>query len=113
MWMNNDEIDQTIRILDARSPEVAPYAKFLGAWRDIVNANSDGWAYWRAGSRCADRLSDLLQQAVNNVRGIGRVEMPLKFDIEKSLIPIRTAATKHKLPKPVLEFPDEEPGPRP
>jgi antirestriction protein ArdC len=44
-------------------PELVPYARYLLAWMRIVNENSDGWAYWRAGAAAGIKLADLLVDA--------------------------------------------------
>lgn len=101
MLLNEHEIDRLTDILGREAPEVAPYARYLSAWVGIVNSNSDGWAYWRAGSNCARKLSELLNQAMSAV--LGRGEMPSEGDLKKSLSPIKAAATRFKLPAPELE----------
>jgi hypothetical protein len=49
-WMNEYEIDRAVAQMEEHAPELAPYAKFLSDWKDTVNNNSDGWAYWQGGS---------------------------------------------------------------
>jgi hypothetical protein len=112
-WMNEYEIDEAIEILSRRKPEIAPYARFLGAWRDTVNQNSDGWAHWRAGSKCADRLSSLVKAAVEVARGFkGNDEMPRETLFRSALTPIKQMATKRGFAQPELGAPDEAPAPR-
>ena len=62
-WMNEYEIDDAVRIL-ADTP-LEPYARYLAAWRDFVNSNSDGWPYWSGGSKPASSLMEVLSTAVN------------------------------------------------
>lgn len=106
MIMNEYEIDHMVFVAQTDMPEVLPYARYLADWRDTVNANSDGWAYWRAGSKCADKLSGLLQEAKNSL--IGRGQMPPRELFEKALTPIKTCATKHRLTAPELAIPQEQ-----
>lgn len=101
MWMNEYEIDRSLSILEQNAPEIAPYAKYLSDWRHVVNSNSDGWAFWKAGASCASKLSALVSQAVDSLRGRG--EMPTAEELRKSLPPIKSAATRFKLEAPILE----------
>lgn len=48
----------------ARIPEVAPYARYLAAWVEVVNSNSDGWPYWRTGSAAGCKLAALIEAAL-------------------------------------------------
>lgn len=48
----------------ARLPEVAPFARYLTAWVGIVNSNSDGWPYWRAGREAGCKLAALISAAL-------------------------------------------------
>lgn len=100
MWMNRDDIDNMVLVGETELPEILPFAKFLADWRDTVDANSDGWSAWRAGSKCADRLMNLLQEADNSRRGRGQV--PPRELFLKALTPIKSFATQRDLPKPQL-----------
>jgi hypothetical protein len=105
--MNEDEIERALDIINQRAPAIAPYAKFLADWRDTVNANSDGWSSWHAGRRAADRLSALVTQTLNWLRGQG--EAPTPSELKSALEPIRATATRHKLSAPSL-FPSPAGG---
>ncbi|WP_327210954.1 hypothetical protein [Rhizobium leguminosarum] len=76
MWMNEGEIEQMLEFTRYEAPEFAPYARYLSDWMDVVNDNSDGWAYWKAGSGAAGKLMDALQAlrdlATLRRRGAGR-----------------------------------------
>lgn len=109
MWMNEGEIDRAIDLLGSHAPDYLPYAVFLGEWRDIVNQNSDGWPYWKAGSRAAGKLMELLDQAVQATFRSG-VDYPDLEAFPKSLTPIKAAATKHGLQRPELK---KDVGPAP
>lgn len=106
--LNSYEIDELADLLGTYAPEIAPYAVYLRDWRDTVNANSDGWAYWRGGTRPAQKLCELLSGARGALRGHG--EMPTEADLKKALSPIKAAATKNNLPAPVLTEPVAAPG---
>lgn len=102
MWMNEYEIDEVLDTTRRFFPELAPYAQYLSDWRDTVNDNTDGWAYWRSGTRCADKLSGLLSDLKRCA--IESREPADEAQFKKALTPIKTAATKYKLPAPELQF---------
>lgn len=105
MWMNTYDIDDAVEIIARRAPQFSKYAKFLADWRDTVNANSDGWAHWKGGTKPADTLSALLKAVVDHVRTgqFGRSKpLPTDAQFRKALAPIRAAATKHNLTAPTL-----------
>jgi hypothetical protein len=98
MWMNEGDIEQMLDFTRYDAPEFAPYAQYLSDWKDVVNAGSDGWAYWKAGSGAAGKLMDALQ-ALQNSHRYGD-EAPDEDVFRKSLSPIRSCATKHRLQAP-------------
>lgn len=102
-WMNEHEIDEAIYHLERVGSPMAKFARYLGAWRDVINSKSDGWAHWRSGTKPADRLSDIVKRAVDASRGYGReVAAPTEQEALKALAPIRSAATRHKFDAPDL-----------
>nr|WP_250807071.1 hypothetical protein [Neorhizobium tomejilense] len=100
MWMNTWDIDEMVEIAESDFPEILPFARYLADWRDTVNRNSDGWSSWRAGSSCASKLMELLQQAKDTRRTGG--ELPPRELFIRALTPIKTLATKRNLPHPEL-----------
>lgn len=112
MWMNEYEIDEAVELIDDRVPEFSRYAKFLHDWKEVVNSSSDGWPYWKAGGKSAEKLMDLVQRTLNVTRGRGGGEMPTEDEFRKSLAPIRSLAAKHKLVAPELaDAPSASPSP--
>lgn len=97
------EIDRAHEIIVDNAPEFAPYSKYLSDWRNIVNANSDGWPYWHAGAKAADKLGNLVKQAAESVYR-SEVPAPDADEMKKAMSPIKAAATRHKLTAP--EFDD-------
>ncbi len=106
MWMNEGEIDEALDLVGHHLPEYLPYVRFLSDWRNTVNANSDGWAYWKVGARCASTLMTLVTRVTSSIRGRGD-SLPSKKEFDRALTPIRSCATRHKLPAPALR-PDGE-----
>ena len=111
MFMNEYDIERCVEVLSTRAPGIAPYARYLADWRDVVNANSDGWPYWRAGTRCADRLMGHLQSAMDTIREGRADDLPNISDLDKSLRPIKAMATRHNLTAPVLNPASGSPAP--
>jgi len=101
MWMNEHEIDRALDLVGQYAPEFLPYVKYLSDWRDIINQNSDGWPYWSAGTRPSGALQELVTKLVNSIQSRGSVA-PSAREFEKSLTPIKSFATRKKLPVPVL-----------
>lgn len=55
-WLNEHEIDA----LRVTHPPLISGATFLRAFKDLINAISDGWAYWSYGTKCSADLGALL-----------------------------------------------------
>jgi len=110
MYYNSYEIDEMVETIERRAPEAAPFARYLADWRDIVNDNSDGWAHWQAGRRCADKLTRLLSMIIDTMRE-GGSDLPERKELERALSPIKSMATRRGLPVPILQ--DQEPHPAP
>jgi hypothetical protein len=93
MWMNQAEIEWAAR-QNHDCPVVSKGVKLLYRLMESVNEQSDGWAYWHAPSKAAEKLVALLQSAGNLSHGtIGTIT---EADLRKALSPIRTMVTKQK-----------------
>lgn len=111
MWMNEGEIDYAVEVIGERTPEYSRYAKYLRDWKDVVNDNSDGWPYWKAGGKAAERLMDCVLR-VQRIALHGGAELPTEKEFRASLTPIKSLATKHGLTAPTLEdTPSTSPSP--
>jgi hypothetical protein len=65
--MNEYEIDEAVsRYLE--HPVMGPATRTLANLRDMVNASSDGWPYWRKPRQAAAKLMDLIQQGIRHDR---------------------------------------------
>lgn len=100
--MNERDIEYAFDIVQVHAPEYLPYVKYLSEWRDIVNQNSDGWAYWKAGARCASDLVDLVGRLLASARGGG--PKPSGKEFERAIVQIQRCAKRHKLPAPVFKW---------
>lgn len=116
MWRNEWEISEICEdILRNGDKRLSAYALILAGWVNAVNSNSDGWPYWKASSRAADKLSDLLARVTGRSYGTetvnGRPEyvysrpafsyVPTDAELRATLTPMKRCATKHNLPSPL------------
>lgn len=53
------------------TPLYGPAAFYLLDYMNLVNENSDGWAYWKAGSQAAEPLQKIVSEGVHLVRPWG------------------------------------------
>jgi hypothetical protein len=93
-YMNSWEIDSQIALL-AGYPVLHKAARFLQRFRDLIDDNSDGWAYWRPPVKAAKRLMELIES--NEPAAV------TEDDLKKALKPIRSFATRHGLILPALD----------
>lgn len=86
MWMNQSEIEfAASRHHDC--PNVRKGVRLLVKLVEAVNAQSDGWAYWQAPGKSAEKLMDLLRTAGNLTHGThGKIS---DDDFRKAVAPIR------------------------
>lgn len=96
IFLNEDEIDEAA--LRFRShPVLGQATRFLAAYRDEVNAKSDGWPYW--GHKAAGSLMRIVHQA--NPRTPNSRE-PTAAEVRKAIAPIKAFCTKRGLACPAL-----------
>ncbi len=58
LFMNRWDIDEAVARHDSTTYQ-GKAARFLQAFRDEVDANSDGWAYWKAPVLAAKKMQEL------------------------------------------------------
>lgn len=104
MWMNEMDIDQAVERFKAH-PVLGKYARFLSAFRDEVNAHSDGWAYWKAPAKAADRLMTLMNgHLFSGMGAYPRMQEPSEAEFKKTLTPIKAFYAKYGT-KAGMKFP--------
>ena len=86
--MNTYEIDDA-RELYRNHPVLSRATRILFALRDLADANSDGWCYWNAPSKAANKLMTLIVGARADF-GRGVTEEGLK----KAMTPIKAFLTR-------------------
>jgi hypothetical protein len=91
MFMNEWDIHQAMQRYSDHSV-LGPAAQLLMRFVDLVNDNSDGWAYWPKAPRAAKKLMQLLQS------GDGT-----EADLKKATTPLKAFCTRHK-----LEYPSDQ-----
>jgi hypothetical protein len=64
MWMNQAEIEWAAK-QQHDCPNVRKGVRLLYRFMQSVNEQSDGWAYWPAPGKAADKLMELLKTAGN------------------------------------------------
>lgn len=115
MWRNVWEIENIVEDASRSSDKrIVAYALVLARWVNIVNENSDGWPYWKAGAKAGEKLSDLMARVTGRVYGTqpgrdGRSEyvygdqsyVPTDKELAATLTPMKTLATKRGLPSPL------------
>ena len=85
MWMNRMEIEEAEMLL-GNDPLMGGAAKFLVSYMELIDNNSDGWPYWRKGTKCADTLSQILHDAIGAKRGFtNKYVAPTKKDIANAV----------------------------
>lgn len=96
-WLNEYEIDEASRLF-ANDPVLGPAAKTLARYRDMINAHSDGWPYWRAGTAPAADLCDILYKARLRIYGAGfdQLKSATQEDVAKAVRRIRSFVTKRR-----------------
>ncbi len=62
MWVNRYDIAEFVEAFRG-DPTLGPAAQFLDDYRELVDSVSDGWCHWSYGTKCADTLSTLLNDA--------------------------------------------------
>lgn len=95
-YLNRDDIDVLVEVIEQRHPAAYPFARYLRDWRDWVDDHSDGWPYWSGGCRAAGKL-------MHELEGIRR-GLPINLSaLRKALAPIRATCTRHKWTGPIFQ----------
>lgn len=90
MWMNQADIEWAHETVNDRAcPNVRKAIRLLYRLMEAVNAQSDGWPYWRAPSKAADKLMDLIQ-------GAGRSGSISDAELRGAITPIKTMVTRQR-----------------
>ena len=93
MWMNQVEIEWAAK-QHHECPNVRKGVHLLDRLMQAVNQQSDGWVYWPAPAKAAEKLTNLLQTAGNLSYGThGRIT---DADFRKAVTPIRSMVTRQK-----------------
>lgn len=97
---NQYDIQQIARNASS-NPDLAPFSAIALAYLDIVNSNSDGWAYWKPARKSASRFLSILDKLSNPryTHQYDRNPKPTTSDLRKALAPMKSLLTKRNLPQ--------------
>lgn len=101
MWMSEYEIAE-VRGYYRDHPLLGPATATLENLMNAVNGGSDGWPYWKAPSRSAGRLMDLIQAAMRT-RNYDSDPRAALAQYRKALTPIRAFRTRSGLDFVIVE----------
>ena len=80
-------------------------ATILKRFVDMINSNSDGWAFWRMGANAATQLQTLVKYESEALKDrcpiLQRSEMEKR--ITKALSPMKSLCTRRNLPTDWIE----------
>ena len=115
MWMNTFEIDRLANF-HKNHAILGKATKFLQAFRDLVNDNSDGWAYYQAASKSADKLMRLIaaysKAVYTSTSDSADLSKLTEQMVNRTLTPIKAFCTKHEWECPVYDPPVIKPEDR-
>ena len=91
-FMNRCDIDDAVRF-SINLPVLHKAALILQDLMNAVDGCSDGWCYWKAPVKAADKLMTLIERDRDNW---GKVRTDItEAELQKALTPIRSFCTKH------------------
>jgi len=94
--MNEYEIEEAVsRYLE--HPVLGPATRTLANLVGMVNANSDGWPYWRKPAQAAAKLTDLIQQGIRHDREayqLPRAPEVTAAQYKAALVPLKAFRTR-------------------
>lgn len=94
--MNSSEVEEAV-VQFRDNPVLAPAARYLDAFRELIDDNSDGWAYWSYGTKCANDLCKILYDARGQFYGSTRYYVPPTAEqVKKAVQKIRTFVLRCK-----------------
>lgn len=98
LFMNTWDIDEAADRYK-KQPVLDRATRLLVAFRDLIDANSDGWAYWRLAPKAAEKLMTLIKEP----------ETASEAKLKAAITPLKAFCTRHKLrfPEESLDTPKE------
>jgi hypothetical protein len=92
--MNTYEIDEAAERW-CNHPVLGKATRFLAAYRDEVNAKSDGWAYWHTATRAAAKLVGMIEHANRERDRYPPEPGPDEAALKRAISPIKAFYTRH------------------
>lgn len=106
MWMNEYDVLDAVEYWRDQ-PLLAAASQTLQNLMDKVNANSDGWAYWKAPQKAAAKLMETIQLAhAYDRRGVDLPLDDVRSKLRKALVPIKSFRTRSGLDFVIVDLPD-------
>jgi hypothetical protein len=106
-WMNSYEVDEAAaRFAEHRI--LGPATRTLADLRDVVDANSDGWPYWRKPANAAARLMALIEGDRSFDARYGDRDEVTDEQLVAAYRPLKAFRTRQGLDFP-LHLPEPEP----
>lgn len=99
-WMNEHEIEESVRRFSDCWPEVPNLVKgaeALEALKNWTNRNSDGWPYWVKPQNAAKRLTTLLGARMTSYWRGEEIEDCTEAELAAALRPIKAFLTRQKV----------------
>lgn len=104
-WLNEHDVADAVRYIenpwrdDPERPNLKRAVKTLEALVEWTNANSDGWPYWQAPSRAANKLQGIIDTYVLSLQGrTGYAADISEGELKRALTPIKSFLTKRGVP---------------
>lgn len=92
LFMNDYDVSMA-RQMHQGKPVIGEAVELLSRFIDLIDANSDGWAYWPKGPRAAKKLMELIQS--QDVRGRSTACPTITAeDLKKAVRPMKAFCTR-------------------
>ena len=95
-WMNESDVEQARRRWAAH-PVLGPATLTLCNLVEAVNANSDGWPYWRPPALAAAKLMDLIERDGTAQYFRGPRDDATADELAKAYVPLKSFRTRRGL----------------
>ncbi len=76
-FMNEYDIEDSVARYRSHAV-LGPATRFLNAYKDEVNAHSDGWPYWSAPVKAAAKLIELIEKGAATEQELAKALSPIK-----------------------------------
>lgn len=93
-FMDESSIEEAVRRFPSNTV-LGRAARFLNAFKNEVNAHSDGWSYWASPVQAANKLIELVDSRLWAGYGAYATKpAPTEAEFQKTLTPIKSFMTR-------------------